>query len=306
MRLLWGRDPGRLNTMKIGVVFPQTEIGNDPAAIRDYIQTAEGLGFSHLLVYDHVLGANPQRPGGWTGPYTHLTPFHEVFVLLAYAAGITQRLGLVTGVVILPQRQTALVAKQAASLDVLSAGRLRLGVGLGWNEVEYEALNEDFHNRGKRIEEQIELMRRLWSDPLVTYKGKWHSVPDAGINPLPVQRPIPVWFGGSAEVALRRAARLGDGWITLERSAALVRPALDMLVRFIEEAGRERSQVGLEARISYKPGDPNTWEETLRAWQTVGATHLSINTMSCGFKTPAEHIDAIRKFAQVADQMRNE
>ena len=195
--------------MQIGVVFPQTEIGNDPAAIRDYAQTAEGLGFSHVLAYDHVLGANPQRPGGWSGPYTYLTPFHEVFVLFGYLAAVTHKLGLAAGVIILPQRQTALVAKQAASLDVLSGGRLRLGIGLGWNEVEYTSLNENFHNRGKRIEEQVVLMRRLWTEPLVDFKGKWHTIPDAGLNPLPVQRPIPVWFGGSAEAALRRSlARL--------------------------------------------------------------------------------------------------
>jgi len=294
--------------MKIGVVFPQTEIGNDPAAIRDYAQTAEGLGFSHLLAYDHVLGANPQRPGGWSGPYTHLTPFHEVFVLLSYVAGITTRLGLVTGVVILPQRQTALVAKQAASLDVLSGGRLRLGVGLGWNEVEYISLNEAFHNRGKRVEEQVALMRRLWSEPLVTFKGKWHSIPDAGINPMPIQRPIPIWFGGNAEAMLRRIARLGDGWIALHRTAAEARPALEMLERFIEEAGRERSQLGLEARISYTQntstgdkGDPTAWETLMRDWQEAGATHLSLNTMGSGFKTPQEHIQAIQKFAKVAE-----
>jgi probable F420-dependent oxidoreductase len=287
--------------MEIGVVFPQTEIGNDPVVIRDYAQAAEGLGYKHLLVYDHVLGANPERPGGWNGPYTHLTPFHEVFVLLSFVAGLTQKLGLVTGVVILPQRQTALVAKQAASLDVLSGGRLRLGVGLGWNTVEYEALNEDFHNRGKRIEEQVELMRRLWKEPLVTFRGKWHTVTDAGLNPLPERRSIPVWFGGSAEAALRRIARLADGWITLQRSAAEARPALDMLRRFVEEAGRAPSQMGLEARISHAEGDPKTWETTVRDWQAAGATHLSLNTMSCGFKDPREHIEAIRKFAQVAN-----
>ena len=285
--------------MQIGVVFPQNEIGNDPTAIRDYAQTAEGLGFSHLLAYDHVLGANPQRPGGWSGPYTYLTPFHEVFVLFGYLAALTRRLGLAAGVIILPQRQTALVAKQAASLDVLSGGRLRLGVGLGWNEVEYISLNENFHNRGKRIEEQLELMRLLWSEPLVNFKGQWHTIPDAGLNPLPVQRPIPVWFGGNAEAALRRLARLGDGWIALHRRAADARPALAMLERFIQEAGRSRSQVGLEARISYDSGDPKTWETVIREWQAEGATHLSFNTMSSGFKTPQEHIEAIKKFAKV-------
>jgi probable F420-dependent oxidoreductase len=285
--------------MQIGVVFPQTEIGNDPAAIRDYAQTAEGLGFSHILAYDHVLGANPERPGGWTGPYTHLTPFHEVFVLFGYLAGLTRRIGLAAGVIILPQRQTALVAKQAASLDVLSGGRLRLGVGLGWNEVEYISLNENFHNRGKRMEEQILLMRRLWTEPLVDFKGQWHTIPDAGLNPLPVQRPIPIWFGGSAEAALRRLARLGDGWIVLSRSAAEARPALSQLERFLEDAGRTRSQVGLEARISYGSGDPQVWQTAVREWEAEGATHLSFNTMSKGFKTPQDHIEAIKKFAQI-------
>ena len=284
--------------MQIGVVFPQNEIGNDPSVIRDYAQTAEDLGFSHVLAYDHVLGANPQRPGGWSGPYTYQSPFHEVFVLFGYLAGVTRKLGLAAGVIILPQRQTALVAKQAASLDVLSGGRLRLGVGLGWNEIEYISLNEDFHNRGKRIEEQVELMRQLWTAPLVDFKGKWHTIPDAGLNPLPVQRPIPIWFGGNAEAALRRLARLGDGWIALHRRAAEARPALAMLDRFLAEAGRTRSQLGLEARISYDTGDPRAWETAVREWQDEGATHLSFNTMGSGFKTPQEHIAAIRKFAK--------
>jgi probable F420-dependent oxidoreductase len=286
--------------MRIGVVFPQTEIGSDPAAIRDYAQTAEGLGFTHVLAYDHVLGANPDRPGGWSGPYTHLTPFHEVFVLFGYLAGVTRQMELVTGILILPQRQTALVAKQAASLDVLSGGRLRLGVGLGWNEVEYISLNEDFHNRGKRMEEQVTLLRRLWAEPLVTFKGEWHTIPDAGINPLPARRSIPIWFGGSAESALRRIARLGDGWMSLSRSAADARPTLDLLYRFLDEAGRPRSTFGLEPRISYGAGDPKTWETSLHDWQIEGATHLSFNTMGGGLKTAQEHIQAIQKFAQVA------
>ncbi|MDR3575704.1 MAG: LLM class F420-dependent oxidoreductase [Anaerolineaceae bacterium] len=286
--------------MRIGVVFPQTEIGSDPAAIRDYAQTAEGLGYTHILAYDHVLGANPDRPGGWNGPYTHLTPFHEVFVLFSYLAGLTQTIELVTGILILPQRQTALVAKQAASLDVLSGGRLRLGVGLGWNEVEYIALNENFHNRGKRIEEQVVLLRRLWTEPLVDFKGAWHTIPDAGILPMPVQRPIPIWFGGFAEPVLKRIARLADGWMVLTRSAAAAKLDIDKLDRFLAEAGRSRSQVGLEARISYEAGDAKAWETDIREWQAVGATHLSINTMGCGLTTPQEHIQAIQKFAQVA------
>jgi probable F420-dependent oxidoreductase len=286
--------------MRIGVVFPQTEIGSNPAAIRDYAQTAEGLGFTHVLAYDHVLGANPDRPGGFSGPYTYQTPFHEVFVLFSYLAGQTQRLEFVTGILILPQRQTALVAKQAASLDVLSGGRLRLGVGLGWNKVEYVGLNQDFHNRGKRIEEQVALLRQLWTRPLVDFKGKWHTIPDAGLNPLPIQQPIPIWFGGQDERALRRAARLAEGWLPNQRSIAAAKPGLEVLNRFLQEAGRSRAEFGLEPRLAYGVGDPNAWEMAIRDWQAEGATHLSFNTMGSGFKTPQEHIRAIQKFAEVA------
>ena len=199
-------------SMKIGVTFPQTEIGSDPAAVLDYAQAAEGLGFSHLIVFDHVLGANAANRPGWSGAYQHTDSFYEPFALFGYLAGVTRRLELVTAVIILPQRQTALVAKQAATVDVLSGGRLRLGVGIGWNDVEYEALGENFHDRGRRSEEQIEVMRALWTNELVTYEGRWHRITDAGINPLPVQRPIPVWLGGGADPVLRRVARMADGW----------------------------------------------------------------------------------------------
>ncbi|MDP7415205.1 MAG: LLM class F420-dependent oxidoreductase, partial [SAR202 cluster bacterium] len=185
--------------MKFGAVFPQIEFGNDPVAIRDYAQAAEGMGFEHIIVYDHVVGANAASRPGWSGAYNHNNPFHEPFVFFGYLAGVTETIGLVTAVIILPQRQTALVAKQAAEVDVLSGGRLRLGIGTGWNQVEYEALGENFHNRGRRSEEQIKLMRQLWTNELVTFDGRWHKVTDAGINPLPVQRPIPVWLGGSAD-----------------------------------------------------------------------------------------------------------
>src|SRR3989442_10997287 len=215
--------------MNIGVVFPQVEIGQDPGAIRDYAQAVEAMGYTHILVFDHVLGANPERPGGWKGPYTYRHAFHEPFVLFGFLASATRRVELVTGILILPQRQTALVAKQAAAVDVLSRGRLRLGVGVGWNPVEFEALGENFTNRGKRIEEQIDLMRALWTKELVTFHGQWHRVPDAGINPLPIQRPIPVWMGGESEVVVRRAARLADGWMPHFRpgpdAQAIVGPA---------------------------------------------------------------------------------
>jgi len=291
--------------VKIGVVFPQTEFGNDPAAIRDYAQAAEELGYTHILAYDHVLGANPDRPGGWTGPYTYEDPFHEPFVLFGYVAAVTRTIELVTGILILPQRQTALVAKQAATLDVLSKGRLRLGVGLGWNEVEYIALNQDFHTRGRRIEEQIRLLRELWSQPLIHFVGEWHTVPDAGINPLPHQRPIPVWFGGHADPVLRRIARIGDGWLLNYRTAAEARPHLDQLDRYLEQAGRSRSVIGIEARLRYGSGDSSEWAARMREWESVGATHLTLNTMGSGFATPAEHMAAIRSFAEAMDIPRS-
>ncbi len=210
--------------MQFGVVYPQTEFPPDPAAIKDFAQAAEALGLSHVVAYDHVVGANPNRPGGWKGPYTHESAFLEPFSLYSYMAAHTTRLGFLTGILILPQRQTTLVAKQAATLDVLSGGRLRLGIGLGWNEVEYVALGQDFHNRGRRMEEQVDVLRRLWTEPLVTYRGRWHRIEDAGLNPLPVQRPIPIWFGGTDDRALRRGARLGDGWLPQARTAAEVQP----------------------------------------------------------------------------------
>ena len=232
--------------MNIGVVFPQVEIGQDPAAIRDYAQAVEAMGYTHILAFDHVLGANPERPGGWKGPYTYRHAFHEPFVLFGFLAGVTRRVELVTGILILPQRQTALVAKQAAAVDVLSRGRLRLGVGVGWNPVEFEALGEEFKNRGKRVEEQIDLMRALWTKELVTFQGQWHRVPDAGINPLPVQRPIPVWMGGESEVVVRRAARLADGWMPHFRPGPDAQAIVDRLHGHIKEAGRDPGKFGIE------------------------------------------------------------
>lgn len=284
--------------MRIGVTFPQIEFGNDPIAIRDYAQTTEELGFTHILAYDHVLGANPDRPGGWRGPYTHQDAFHEPFVLFSYMAAVTREVEFITGILILPQRQTALVAKQAATLDVLSGGRFRLGVGIGWNQVEYIALNEDFSNRGRRVEEQVRLLRKLWTQPLIDFAGQWHIVPEAGINPLPIQRPIPIWFGGRADVVLRRVARMGDGWLPLEPTPADARPALDKLDLYLAEAGRSRADIGLEPRLQYGDGDPETWGTLVQAWQEAGATHLSLTTMGCGFTTPSDHLAALRTFAE--------
>ena len=284
--------------LKIGIVFPQTEFGSDPAAVRDYAQTAEGLGYSHVVAYDHVLGANPDRPEGFSGPYTYQSSFLEPFVLFSFMAGFTTRLGFAPGVIVLPQRQTALVAKQAATLDVLSGGRLRLGVGIGWNAVEYRGLGEEFHTRGRRVEEQVALLRRLWTEPLVTFEGRWHRMPDAGINPLPVQRPIPVWFGGRADAALRRIARLGDGWMINERTPEEARPRLDQFHAYLAEAGRSSGEVGLEARLNFGEGNPDSWAREIRAWQELGADYLAVNTMRAGLDTAAKHLAAVRKFAE--------
>jgi probable F420-dependent oxidoreductase len=286
--------------MKHGVVFPQTEFGNDVQALKDYAQTAEGLGYDYLLVYDHVLGAHPSREPKLTGPYTNEHPFHEPMVLFGFLAAITTRLELVTGILILPQRQTALVAKQTAEVDVLTRGRLRIGIGIGWNYVEYDSLREDFHTRGRRSEEQIEVLRKLWTEPLVTYKGAYHTIDNAGLNPLPVQRPIPIWFGGAAEPVLKRAARLGDGWMPAGRLPDdRMKGYLDQLDGYLKAAGRDRTQFGVDPWISIAGIDPSEWRRRVEAWRALEATHLAVDTMRAGFKSPKEHIDAIRKFREV-------
>ena len=286
--------------MKIGVVFPQTEIGADPAAVRDYAQAAEQMGFNHLLAFDHVLGANVESRPGWTGAYRHTDMFHEPFVLFGYLAGITESIELVSGVIILPQRQTALVAKQAAAVDVLSGGRLRLGVGIGWNDVEYEALAEDFHNRGRRSEEQIEVMRALWTQDLVTLDRRWHKITDAGINPLPVQRPIPIWLGGRAEQVMRRVARMGDGWIPLFPPDDEGRGVVERMRGYVRDAGRSPDDVGIESWFSVGSGGPEEWARFVEKWDEIGATHLSLNTMGAGLDSPDAHIEAIRRYREAA------
>jgi probable F420-dependent oxidoreductase len=287
--------------MNIGVVFPQTEFGNDPGAIRAYAQTAESLGYTHILAYDHVLGANPDRPGGWQGPYTYKNPFYEPFLLFSYMSAVTERIEFVTGILILPQRQTALVAKQAATLDILCHGRFRLGIGIGWNKAEYIALNQDFHTRGRRVEEQIDVLRQLWAKELVTYEGEWHHIPDAGLNPRPVQGSIPIWIGGRADVVLRRIARVGDGWLPGHSQAADAQPALDKLDAYLAEYGRSRSDIGIEPWLLYANGTPETWQQTIDGWQAAGATHLSLNTMGAGLETADQHIAALGTFARALE-----
>jgi len=302
---------GRTRPMRYGVVFPQTEIGTDPGAIRAFAQAVEELGFHHILVYDHVLGARP-RGGEWLG-YTHEDMFHEILVLLGFLAAVTTRLELATGILILPQRQTALVAKQAAEVDVLSGGRLRLGIGVGWNPVEYEALGERFEERGRKVEEQIAVLRALWTQPLVNFVGRYHRIVDAGLNPLPVRRPIPIWMGGESEAAMRRIARMGDGWIlggTL-RSPHARHPQVpggyaamvERLRALQRDAGRPLEAVGLERRVAYAAG-PEKWERTVEEWRALGGTHLSLSTMNAGLASPDGHIEAVRAFRQALPPRR--
>lgn len=286
--------------MQLGVVFPQTEIGTDPAGVRSYAEAAEAAGYAHLLAYDHVLGAEPDRPGGFRGPYTVDTLFHEPLVLFGYLAALTD-LELVTGIIILPQRQTALVAKQAAEVAVLSGGRLRLGIGVGWNAVEYEALGEDFHTRGRRVEEQIALMRRLWAEHTVTFEGKYHTVTLAGINPRPPGGSIPVWMGGMSEVVIDRVGRVSDGWFPQYRDPDDLAAGLERVHAAAEAAGRDPASIGIECRVSVAPEGPQSAVELAHRWVDAGATHVSVNTMGAGRTSPAEHIAAIEAFKQAFD-----
>jgi probable F420-dependent oxidoreductase len=284
--------------MKTGVVFPQTEFGNDPGAIKAYAQTVEGLGFRHILAYDHVLSADLTNRPDWTGSYSLKDPFHEIFVLFGFFAAVTESVELVTGVVILPQRQTALVAKQAAAVDVLSGGRMRLGVGVGWNRVEYEGLDKDFTNRGQRVEEQIALLRALWTNESITFKGRWEQIDEAGITPLPVQRPIPVWIGGYVDETLRRCARIGDGWFPWREPNDLMKDMMSRLRQYTAEAGRDFSEIGIEPQLNVGQGNPDTWHAFIEGWRALGATHLDLGTMKNGFTTPREHLAALERAAR--------
>jgi len=289
--------------MQLGVVFPQTEIGDDPVAVRDYAQAAEGLGYRHLLAYDHVLGADTTHRPDWRGVYSSRDTFHEPFVLFGYLAAIAPALELVTGVIILPQRQTVLVAKQATEVAILTGGRFRLGVGVGWNEIEFVGLNEDFHNRGKRSEEQIRLLRQLFSQESVDFTGQWHRVPEAGINPRPSGGTIPIWLGGDPAAVLPRVVALGDGWFPQLRAEPDGRQALDKLRALAEAAGRDPATIGIEAKINFRSDKRDIFIANARAWRDLGATHLGINTMGAGFPTPAAHIGAITEAKAILDDL---
>jgi probable F420-dependent oxidoreductase len=282
--------------MRVGVTFPQTELGGDPGAVRAYGERTEELGYSHVLVYDHVVGADAAVHTGWNGPYDVHTTFHEPFVMYGFLAAVTQTLELVTGVIILPQRQTALVAKQAAEVDLLSGGRLRLGIGVGWNAVEYEALGEDFGNRGKRSAEQITLLRKFWTEQTVNFDGEFHHVTGAGLAPMPVQRPIPVWIGAKATVGYQRAGRVADGWFPMMGPGDELDEARAVVERAAVEAGRDPADIGMEGRVDFR-GDVEATLAGIAEWEKAGATHLSVNTMNAGFTTVDDHLAALAEVA---------
>ena len=292
--------------MRVGVVFPSMAIGNDPGVIRDFAQAAEALGYDHLTFQEHVLGVDTNREGGWHWgpmrngrlPMMKDTSIHEPFVLFGYLAGLTRRIEFSTGVMVLPQRQTALVAKQAAEIDLLSGGRLRLGFGVGWNPFEFEGLGMDFHTRGRRQEEQIQLLRRLWHDEVVDFRGDFHRVDRAGINPRPERR-IPIWLGGNAEATLRRAARLADGYVPTglqpgDDSEAMI----GRLHGYLAETGRTPEGFGLDAWTAMQSGGPEEWRQTIEHWRGLGATHVTVNVANVSTTGPDRFIDAMRRYRE--------
>lgn len=286
--------------MRIGAVFPQTEIESDPGAIRAYAEQVEALGFTHILAYDHVVGADPAVHEGWQGPYDIHSTFHEPFVLYGYLAAVTS-LELVTGIIILPQRQTVLVAKQAAAVDVLTGGRLRLGVALGWNEVEYEALGKSFRNRGRRMDEQVPLLRQLWTEESVTFDGKYERVTGAGIAPLPVQRPIPMWLGASSNPAYRRVARLADGWFPQVVPGPRLDEALAVIAAEAADAGRDPKAIAMEGRVSWGDDGIDQIVDHAGRWGDAGASHVTVNTMRAGLSGADAHLGVLSQIASALD-----
>jgi len=285
--------------MRLNVQFPTRDIGSDPAKIRDWAQAAEDLGFAYIEVADHVFGAAARD--GWTPVYSEDDPFHETFVTLGFLAAATTKIGLSSGVLILPQRQTGVVAKQAAEVDLLSGGRLRLGVGVGWNHVEYEALDTDWHTRGARQAEQVEALKRLWSEDLVTFKGRFHGLREVNINPPPVQRPIPIWFGGSSEPVIERAARLGDGWMPIMAPDGEAERKLATLRGHLDTYGRDAEAFGIEGWLRMDEDDPDLWSAAAEGWRRLGADMVMLYPM---YRIPTidAQIDTLRRFKEAVPE----
>ncbi|MBM3140712.1 MAG: LLM class F420-dependent oxidoreductase [Chloroflexi bacterium] len=283
--------------MELTAFYPSYELGSDPGVLRDYAQAAEALGYARLAMGEHTLGADPDRPGGWQGAYTFRHEWPDPFPTFGYLAAVTERIELMTGILILPQRQTALVAKQAAQLDVLCGGRFVLGIGTGWNPVEYEALGQDFHTRGRRMDEQIELLRLLWREPVVTFEGRWDRVTKAGINPLPARRAIPIWMGGRDPRALDRVGRVGDGWFPLGVPDDAVVEGIARVRAAAERAGRDPATIGLQCSVR-GADDPDGQVAASRRFAEIGATHTAIFTSNVGLKGVQAHIDALTRVAE--------
>jgi probable F420-dependent oxidoreductase len=288
--------------MELGTLLPLGDIGGTPQAMKDYAQAAEAAGYHFIEAPDHVLGVNAASRPGWDRNDNE-DLFHDPFVLFGYLAGVT-KLGFSTGVLILAQRQAALVAKQAACLDMLCGGRFRLGVGVGWNETEFVGLNENFHNRGRRSEEQVQVMQMLWAEPHVKFEGRWHHIDDAGINPRPASGRVPVWFGGHHERTLQRIAKWGDGW--MPNAYPPGQEALDIfaaLRKLTEEAGRDPAAIGIEVWTSMGAGGEADWAKEAKFWKDAGATHLCLTTTfhrrhhhRLAGHTLGDHIDALKRF----------
>jgi len=268
--------------MQLGAVLSQGEVATDPDALRAYIHAVDALGYDFLVVSDHVVGSDPNAHPELERVYPIEAYLHEAMTLLAFIAGVAPRLGLLTSVIILPQRQTVLAAKQAVEIDLLTGGRFRFGVGIGWNPVEFEALGIPFRSRARRFEEQIALMRRYWTERLVTFAGNFDRATTAGLNPLPVQRPIPVWVGAHTEPAVRRATRIADGYLPLRPLEGGWDATMERIDGWLAEAGRTRASFGIEGRVDAGQGTPDGWNETAAMWRRFGASHLSVATGGVG------------------------
>lgn len=284
--------------MHLNALFPTRDIGGDPAKIRDWAQAAEDLGYAYIEVPDHVFGATARD--GWTPHYNETDPFHETFTTLAFLAAATKTIKLSSGVLILPQRQTGVVAKQAAEVDILSEGRLRLGIGVGWNHVEYASLDTEWKTRGARQGEQVEVLRKLWTEDLVTYSGRFHDLHEVNIVPPPVQRPIPIWFGGSSDAVVKRAARIGDGWMPIMPPDEQTEAKLADLRRHLKAFGRDPEAFGLEGWLRMHEADPQRWAEAADGWRRLGAQMVMLYPM---YRMPTfdEQIETLRRFKDVAE-----
>jgi probable F420-dependent oxidoreductase len=283
--------------MNIGVTFPRDGLRNDPSLIRDFAQAAESLGYAHIHAGDHVLGRSGLQDSG--------RPIIDPFILFPHLAAVTTTIRFFAGIMVLPQRQTALVARQAANIDVMCGGRLEVAFSVGWNAAEYEALNENFHNRGRRMDEQIEVLRLLWTQPSVDFSGRFHRVDHLGVNPLPIQQPIPIWMAGYDERALHRIARLADGWfphsppgVAPGAGPEIVGETLARLRSYLVDEGRDVAAFRINGTIRMLDRSPEQWRSSLEAWRAAGASHATLSTITSPDQTPDDHLEAMRRFRE--------